>query len=319
MANTFFTAFPIINYALPGTSPSGISNGTSVINIVESVKLDPQLVGNSYFFTNIGVSDGGVRSDQLALQVYGDPNLDWVIWISNQTIDPYDWYLDNFTFYTYVNDKYDDYDLAQQKVVYYINNWYNGANLAVDGFDALDPSLTKYYQPQIAPDGITILQYVRTPVDWTIQTNHMLQFVFNNANTTLSNDFITNEICTVTWDSLGNTVNGQLVSIIPISNTQTLFTIQHLLGNYEWWQTGSTNSLAFSILGTQSNAIVIMSSNNALANVSQYDAVGPLEDVYYDPMTQFDVENQLNQSRKNLTTINQGFLPTVVQQLEGAF
>ena len=316
--NNFFSNFPLINYALPGTLQSGTSNGSLVVDITKSVKLDPSLLSNVYFFSSTDI-EGGERADQLSQNLYSTPFLDWTIWMSNQQIDPNDWYMDTETFDNYVNQKYGDIVLAQQRVLYYINNWYSGSNLTVSGFEALDPTLTKFYQPQVAQDGITILHYSRTPVDWLINTNHMLQFIFQTANTVFSNTFIDNEICTVTWDSLGNTVNGQFVSLVPANSTTQIFTIQHLIGNYDWWQTGTTNALAFQIQGSESNSLITISSNSGLANVSQYDAIGPLEDVYYDPVTQFDYENIRNENNKYIQTLNPGYVPLVVKELENAF
>lgn len=87
MAKEFFSDFPIVTY-----------NGEQVrdisirLDILENVKSDP------YAFLPYTIKDGE-RAEEVAYLYYGDPRYVWVVYLSNNIIDPYfDWPLDNNQF-----------------------------------------------------------------------------------------------------------------------------------------------------------------------------------------------------------------------------
>lgn len=87
MAKEFFSDFPIVTY-----------NGEQVrdisirLDILENVKSDP------YAFLPYTIKDGE-RAEEVAYLYYGDPRYVWIVYLSNNIIDPYfDWPLDNYQF-----------------------------------------------------------------------------------------------------------------------------------------------------------------------------------------------------------------------------
>jgi hypothetical protein len=77
MAKEFFEDFPIITYN------NELVRDISVrLDILESIKTD------SYAFLPYTVKDGE-RAEDVAYYYYGDPRLVWIVYLSNNIIDPY--------------------------------------------------------------------------------------------------------------------------------------------------------------------------------------------------------------------------------------
>ena len=316
--NTLFKNFPIINY-----------NGVPAVNITQSLNMVTKLVANNQVLTPF-VMNEPMRSDQLARTQYNDPYMEWLTWMANGIIDPYDWYMNQTQFYNYLNKKYGDSTVCQQKVKYYINNWYSGNPIPVSGYDSLPVELKKYYEPQMNAGG-TPFQYVRSQMDWIISTNHIVQF--NVANTVVVPAFTDNEIVTVTY-APGVTASGQ-VCYSGLSGVN----IQHVSGNFMFCakdaSAGAVNNMynskeeplnyagtiipsAFSIVGSESGSILTITNINQL-NISIYDTLLPTEYVYYDPVTIFDDENIKNEARKNMYCLPQSYLGQALNELQNAF
>lgn len=291
MPDTFFAHFPLITY-----------NGQAVVNITERAVIANTTLLNPNLFYPIAIK-AGQRSDQLSRQVYTDPYQEWLIFMSNQIIDPYNqWYMDSSQFSDFITQKYGSIPLAQQTIMYYTNNWYNGSNISVSTFDSLDATLTKYYQPFFDGFGI-IIGYYRTPLDWTISTNHLVSFNFTNNIPA----FINNEIVTITYTA-NNIGSGQVASF---SNNN--LNIQHVSGYY--LPNGSINAVSFSILGSQSNALITISTANSMT-INSYDSVTAEEDIFYDPVTQWNYEDNKNEGNKILQIMLPQFVPGTSQQLK---
>jgi hypothetical protein len=295
--NDLYIQFPTITY-----------NGQTAIDITRSIDMVANLVSNTTILTPY-VLNQSMRSDQLASAVYDDPYLEWMLFLSNGKLDGFDWYMDQNQFYTYLNIKYGDWVLTQQTISYWLNNWYTGSNLSVSGFNALDPSLVKYYEPQFGAGG-QVLQYTRRQIDWTISTNHMVQFTFDPA--VFFPTFTNNEVVTVTWIT-GDTANGQ---VCYQSNTQNVLNIQHVSGDYAFGN--AINATDFSIIGSQSNATLTITNSNQVSRVV-YDTVSALEDIFYDPITIFDNENQINENRKYISYLPNTYIIQAMAQLQTLF
>jgi hypothetical protein len=295
--NDLFVNFPTITY-----------NGQTAIDITQSIVMVSNLVSNTQVLTPYTMNQS-LRSDQLATAIYTDPYLEWMIFLANQQIDGFDWYMDQNQFYTYLNNKYGDWVLTQQTISYWINNWYNGDTLTVSAFNALDPSLVKYYEP-VFDAGNNILSYNRRQIDWTVSTNHLMQFSF--ANTVSIPTFTNNEVVNITWTS-NNSATGQ---VCFQSNTQNLLNVQHLNGDFNFANT--INAAAFSIVGAQSNARITISNNNQVST-EIFDTVSQLEDVFYDPITIFDDENQKNENRKYITFLPNNYIGQAMSEVQSIF
>jgi hypothetical protein len=87
MAKEFFSDFPIIKY-----NNEPVRDISVRLDILENVKADP------YAFLPYTIKDGE-RAEEVAYLYYGDPRYVWVVYLSNDIIDPYfEWPLSNYEF-----------------------------------------------------------------------------------------------------------------------------------------------------------------------------------------------------------------------------
>ena len=109
---TYFRELPNLNYQSTSSDRSSSEDYVVVKNIFRRAKLRDDL---KYVFTSLidyYIRDG-VRPDQVADSIYGDPELDWVVLTSANIINVRDeWPLDSFEVYNYSLNKYGD-DLNQ--------------------------------------------------------------------------------------------------------------------------------------------------------------------------------------------------------------
>ena len=109
---TYFRELPNLNYQSTALDRSSSEDYVQVKNIFRRAKLRDDL---KYIFTSLVdyyIKDG-VRPDQVADNVYGDPELDWVVLTSANIINVRDeWPLDSGEMYNYALNKYGN-DLNQ--------------------------------------------------------------------------------------------------------------------------------------------------------------------------------------------------------------
>ena len=109
---TYFRELPNLNYQSTSADRSSSEDYVVVKNIFRRAKLRDDL---KYIFTSLVdyyIKDG-VRPDQVADNVYGDPELDWVVLTSANIINVRDeWPLNSYEIYNYSLNKYGN-DLNQ--------------------------------------------------------------------------------------------------------------------------------------------------------------------------------------------------------------
>lgn len=307
--DTFFSNFPIISY-----------NGANTVDITRNVSIAANSYNNAYLFSDYTI-EGGIRSDQLANKIYGDPYEEWLIFLSNQIIDPYKWHMNSDEFYDYVNQKYGDWYLAQQKVKYYLCNWYdNPVQLNPGDYEALiaaSPNLSKYWQPFYGEYN-QILGYNRTQVDWVIDTNHIVQINFNIPVP----QFTLDEIVNIEYD-VGISGNGQVCF-----TTNNALYFQHVRGNYFPSNyvnstSFSVNAASFNIFGQESNNTITIANANNIASIILIDTFSSgvinlqsEEYTYYEPITYFDDENIKNENNKTIVYLNSSYVSSVTNQMK---
>ena len=109
---TYFRELPNLNYQSTLSDRSSSQDYVQVKNIFRRAKLRDDL---KYVFTSLVdyyISEG-MRPDQVADNVYGDPELDWVVLTSANIINVRDeWPLDSREMYEFASNKYGN-DLNQ--------------------------------------------------------------------------------------------------------------------------------------------------------------------------------------------------------------
>jgi hypothetical protein len=113
----YFNELPDIQYLSRFADQSSNEDYTLAKNIFRRAKLREDIANAVTAFQYYQIKDGE-RPDQIADRIYGDPELDWVVLISNNiTSYPSQWTLTNESLYEYLIDKYGAED-AFTKVKY---------------------------------------------------------------------------------------------------------------------------------------------------------------------------------------------------------
>jgi len=107
--SNYFSQLPDFEYVsrLPDAR---ISDYIPVKNLFKKGKLREDIIEQTAVFTKYKVR-GDDRPDNVAQELYGDPNLDWVILASNNILNVYDeWPMTQINFENYLLDKYITYE-----------------------------------------------------------------------------------------------------------------------------------------------------------------------------------------------------------------
>ena len=106
MAKNYFRNIPDFEYVNRTKDGQFISNYTQVKNFFKKGKIREDLFQDLTVFEKYNVK-GDDRPDNVANEIYGDPNLDLVVLLSNNIVNIYnEWPLNQQAFENYVLDKY---------------------------------------------------------------------------------------------------------------------------------------------------------------------------------------------------------------------
>lgn len=271
---------------------------TFAINITERVVVKMPTAYSPTSYYTYDISDG-VRSDQISDSYYNDQYMDWLLYMSNQIIDPYyEWYLPPNKFHDFLVAKYKTniYNL-QNKISYFRNNWYISDNITVSDYNALPSNHHRYWQPIYNNDTGQIIRYTRANIDWKINTNSLVKISCDGSN------FTNNEVVYVNFDGT-HSGRGQ----VAFANS-TSIQIQHVSGTLY-----SNNTVVISgssyVYGTESQTNVAFTSTACLANTIP---VG--EEIYWDPVTIYDDESEKNEKNRTIKVIDNGISMAISDQL----
>ena len=233
MPKTYFTNFNTIDYA-----------NNKVVDITERVSIIPNALKNPYAYYPASLVNG-VRADNVANQTYNDPYLSWVVYLSNDIVDPYhEWYMDSSQFNDFITTKYGTISNATSKIVYWRNNWAVSDAISSDTYAGLTINQKDYWVASgFDADGIPV-SYSRKKDEWFLSTNYTVGLTITGA--TSNTPYIPNEVV-----QFGSNGTAQVV----ISNTSFL-TVNKLQGTLN---TGY-------VYGTESNSNCTITAINYLSN-----------------------------------------------------
>ena len=98
---SYFSRFPLMAYDMAGNEKYKL-----LPNILRRVKLRQGIRTGSLLFDNYDVSDGE-RPEDIAFKYYGDPELHWIVLMTNNITDRYyQWPLTQPQFQEHLKDKY---------------------------------------------------------------------------------------------------------------------------------------------------------------------------------------------------------------------
>jgi hypothetical protein len=273
----YFDKFPIIRYS-----------NNNVVDITLRVKLLDRISANPYAFYPYTITDSE-RADQFSSRYYKDPYQSWLIYLTNNIVDPYyEWYLDEEQFIEYLDKKYQSYFTAQQKIKYYQNNWENQENINLSEYNALPSSMRKYWSP-LYGTGSNVTGYERIATDWSTSTNKVVSYAVSN------NAFVYDEICDIVFDQ-DNVGKGQVIAA-----ANNVLYLQHMSGSFYTSDDVTIKNNSY-IYGTESNVNTVFTSVSSVAN-----NISEEELIYWKPITYYEYELNRNEFNKTLKVIDSDF------------
>lgn len=317
MPERYFEKFPIITYS-----------NNQVVDITKRVTLLDRVSENPYVFYPYEIA-AEERADQFSWRYYEDPYRSWILYLSNEIIDPYyDWYLNNQQFTDLLTKKYGSVPDSQQKIMYYRNNWEINKNDILNPAEYNSLTIAQQYYWHAIYQNSSIYGYKRKENNWQKDTNKIIRYSVS-ANVYQMSSFVNNEIINIVFDNY-NSGNGQFV----MSNTVNVFVntslqtntnlnfvyLQHMRGQYE---TNNTSGIVVTgnsyIYGTESQINVAIS---IVENESTNDAVLVVannipadEEIYWEGVTYFDYENEKNEYNKTIRVMEKNLSEVAVDNL----
>ena len=224
----YFRKFPITIY-----------NDTPSLNIMRRVDFNKNIKSLLSAFYSFETQDGQ-KPETLAYDYYDDVDLDWLIYLANDIIDPYyDVAMHQDDFDATIKKKYGSAPAAQKKVFLYRNNYRSDDQVITEGaYAALPGERKKYWEPILNQLGI--MGYKRAENEIYAATNRIISYSFTaTAGTPFTKDEIVNF-------SSGSSSGSATVAT---SNT-TYVTLQHISGD---WSEMTSN---FDVVGDTSNVTI---------------------------------------------------------------
>ena len=283
--DNFFKHYPLIRYG------NNVSN-TVAVNIFAKIAFQKSIQQNFETFHPYTVQEGD-RADTIALLYYGDSGYDWLVYMSNNIVDPYhDWYMDSNSFNRFIAEKYQSLTDAQRKTKFFRSNYVSDDSMITTAaYDALSANQKRFWYP-ISGINNNVIRYERKKEDIVFQTNKTQKLTISLVgNTTFDIDEY------VFQQNGGVTVGSATVNFA----NSTVCIVCNVIG---------TLSTSYNLKGGNSSANATVSAVNTLSTSITSDIQS-----YFESVSFFDYENEINEEKKNIKLIDLSY----VQAIEDEF
>lgn len=230
--------------------------------------------------------DGNDRIDNLANLYYDNPGYTWLIWLTNNTVDPYhDMVLSEEDLISHITSKYGSFDLAQRKIKLFRTNWYENTSqeLTVAEFDALQSSYKKYYEP-VLNNVLNVAKYVRKRRDETVATNKIVSAAITSVTGTFK---VGEEI----------RVNATNYAFCTYASATSL-TLQHVMGSISGTITGQESGATATIPLREVNNVLVPDVTTLKETLAAQD------NTFWSPVTFLEYEQELNEAKKQVRLLD---------------
>jgi hypothetical protein len=263
----YFNRFPLVDY-----------NGTPAKNILARVDFTDQTKKDIYVNFDYVLQEGSTRPDILSFNYYNSTQYDWLIYMTNNIIDPYhDYYKSQDDFKNYIVGKYGTAEIARSKILFYRNDWAPDESLITETvYDSLSTVIKKYWKPKINTTN-QINGYERIKEDWVVSTNRIVQLT---VTADISGFIIGDTINQTSTDASGILVSKDDAAGILI--------VQHVDGAYA---VSTVDGIA---------SVIILKEN-----------ISTLEASFWAPVYAYEYEEEQNELKKYISLIKSSYVPDV--------
>lgn len=267
----YFDRFPLVDY-----------NGTIAKNILARVDFTDETKKAIYSNFQFTLQEGFERPDLVSYNVYDSSQYDWLIYLSNNIVDPYyDYYRPQAEFKNYIISKYGSVASAQSLVQFYRNNWHQDERiLTTTEYEALQSNenvnLRKYWKPRLSNIG-AIVGYERVQEDWVVSTNKIVELTTSVSPVGIS---VGSALKQSSTNARG------FVDFVDTDNNK--ITLKHISGTF-----------------TANTTEGITAVTTIAQNISNDEAD------YWSPVTAYDDEEEKNELKKSISVIKSSYLSDV--------
>jgi hypothetical protein len=264
----FFNKLPIINYG-----------GYTAKNLLARAKLSNKTLKDKLSFFPYQ-TNGSERVDNISNAYYDSPNYMWLVWMSNQTVDPYyDMPLSEDNFYYFIVDKYGSFERANRKIAYYKVFWPDEDELiTVSEYNSLLNTRKKYFET-VTDNDYVVRGYVRKKEDNVVSTNKILYITSSNITGTFT-----------AGEEVNLNVNNYAFCI---ESGDGYIMLQHVTGEF------NANDV---LTGVDSgNTLTVTDVITTVETDASTDAV------YWQPISYFDHEHLINEKKKHINLLDVRF------------
>lgn len=273
----YFSKFPVTLY-----------KGTPSIDILKRTGFNESIREFINVFYTYTIPEGD-RIDSIAHDYYDDVNYDWLIYQSNDIVDPY--YqapLKSSEFESYIQKKYGSVREAVRKVALYRNNFEGDDSvLSIAAYDALPGAVKKYWRPVV--NALGSIGYERSTEDFSATTNQIISLQLEEND----ESFDVGEIVEKTTDA------NSFAEVVYADDTNVI--LQHIRGSFEAGDNirGETSKVTKQI---QDELFV-------------QDVIPEVERVYYSPVSFYDLELERNEKSSEIYLVEKSQLQKIEKQL----
>lgn len=259
----YFSKFPLVDY-----------NGTPAKNLLARVDFTDQTKKDIYSNFDYVLEEGRSRPDILSYDYYNSSQYDWLIYLSNNVIDPYhDYYKSQGDLVKHITAKYGTISSARRKILFYRNDWASDESLIPESvYNSIDNKIQKYWKPKLNNTN-QVLGYERVKEDWIVSTNKIIRIVISEDVTNFSEGDIIKQ---------GN-AEGTVVSI-NIDDSSII--LQHITGTFT-----ATDGIT---------SITLLKQN-----------IDEIEEAFWAPVDAYSYEEEQNELKKYINVIKASYLPDI--------
>ena len=270
----YFDRFPIVDY-----------DGSVAKNILARVDFTEKTKRDIYSTFQFTLEEGFERPDLLSYNYYGSSKFDWMIYLTNNIVDPYyDYYKSADDFKSYVETKYGSNSNARSITLFYRLNWHEDERLiTIQQYDSLVANETanarKYWKPKLTNTG-AVIGYERIKEEWMVSTNKVLSLSLTVAPTGFE-----------VGDRVSQTSTGAFATIDYIDLENNRLTVKHVSGT-------------FAVNAAEGiSEITVLSQNIPEAEAEYWYAVNAYDD-----------EKEANELKRNVVVLKSSYLAEVEKQ-----
>jgi len=272
----YFSYFPSLLYA-----------NTAAVNLIAKVRFDQSVLKRSIVFYPYTITNDQ-RADSIAEQYYGDPSYDWLVYLSNNIIDPQnEWLKSENHMNDYLTLKYGSIaNTIQQTAYYQVSYSYDDSVIGTNTYGALSAGQKKYWTP-IVNNNNDVINYQRKQIDTVVETNQVVTLTGTFGG--LSESHVLKQ-------------SSSVIGTVSFANTTTVV-LKHITGT---WAT----SVPTYFVSTGALANATITAVSVRQNI-------PLDEVtYWAPVSVYQSEAAINESRRHIKLLNSAYVDVVERDMK---